>query len=255
MTDDGSESRQRAIGALARREYERAGDEYTRAAWQRLATPRDGQSPFEPDEKGWVGAGLQFLSIAGVAYRVAGQSGRATHRGVEGVAVANDLKRSLDEPVQRACLGEFAADFRAIGEMDGVADAYREARSAYERVGDSVDSPQVVGTTPLFEAAAAPLKQVARSLDDGEIAIAWEDIHGSDPAEAGAFLGHRADYKRRRFPSLLDRVVEAGYLAAPRGTTEYDNANHRCPACESTDINWAAGNTLCLRCSTPVERR
>jgi hypothetical protein len=255
MTDDGSGNRERAIGALAGREYERAGDEYTRAAWHRLAAPRDDQSPFEADEKGWVGAGLQFVCVAGIAYRVAGRDARATRRGVEGVAVAKDLKQGLDQPVQRACLDEFVADFRAVGDMSGVAEAYEDAESAYEAAGDSVDSPQAVGTTPLFDAAAGPIKQVARSLDNGEIAIKWEDLHGSDPADAGAFLAHRASYKRRRFPSLVERVVESGYLAAPRGTTEYNNDNHRCPACESTDVNWAGGNTLCMRCSTPVERR
>jgi hypothetical protein len=254
MTDDGSDNRQAGIGALARRAYETAGDEYTRAAWHRLATPREGQSPFDADEKGWVGMGLQFCCVAAVAYRVAGKPARATRRGVEGVAVAKDLKTALDEPVQGACLDEFVADFRAVGGMDGVEDAYRTAEAAYEDAADSVESPQVVGTTPLFEAAAAPLKQVARSLDDGEIAVRWEDLHGSDPADAGAFLAHRASYKRRRFPSLLDRVVESGNLAAPRGTTEYGNANHRCPECGSTDVNWAGGHTLCLRCSTPAER-
>lgn len=253
MTDDGSDNRQAAIGALAARDYERAGDEYTRAAWHRLAAPREGQSPFENDEKGWVGTGLGFLCVAAVAYRVADLETRATRRSVEGISVANDLKSVLTEPVQQACLDEIVADFRVVGGMDGAVEAYRTAESSYE--GISVDGPQTWGTTPLFEAAAATLKQVARSLDDGEIAVTWEELHGSDPAQPGAFLAHRASYKRRRFPSLIEQVVESGYLAAPRGTTEYGNANHRCPACESTDVNWAGGHTLCLRCSRPVERR
>jgi hypothetical protein len=116
-----------------------------------------------------------------------------------------------------------------------------------------VDDPQYWGTTPLFEAAAAPIKQVARGPANGEIAVKWEDLHGPDPSEPGAFLAHRARYKRQRFPSLVERVVDDGLLAAPRGTTEYSTDHHRCPHCDSTDVNWVADSTLCLRCSRPTE--
>lgn len=244
--------REQAVAALAERAYERAGDAFTRAGWARLAEPRDGQDPFEADENGWVGNGLASFVIAAVAYRVADRPSRATHRGVEGVAVARDLDRALDRPVQQACLDEFVADCRVAGGLDDAATAYAEAAEAYEAAGETVESPQRWGTTPLFEAAAAPLQQAARSVADGEIAIAWEDLHGPDPSNPGQFLAHRARYKRQRFPELVERVVADGHLAAPRGTTEYGNANHRCPACASTDVNWIAGHTLCLRCSTPM---
>lgn len=92
-------------------------------------------------------------------------------------------------------------------------------------------------------------------MADGEIAIAWEDLHGPDPSDPGRFLAHRARYKRQRFPELVERVVADGHLAAPRGTTEYGNATYRCPACAATDVNWVAGQTLCLRCSTPMAER
>ena len=93
-----------AIAALAERDDPAAGDEYTRAAWTRLADPREGLSPFDADDKGWVGHGLAALAAAGLAYRVAGQDARASRRAVEGVAVARDLKTGLDAPAQRACL-------------------------------------------------------------------------------------------------------------------------------------------------------
>jgi hypothetical protein len=247
--------RARAVAALAEREYERAGDAFTRAAWACLAEPREGQDPFEADENGWVGNGLASFVIAAVAYRVADRPSPATHRGVEGVAVARDLDRALDHPVQRACLDELVADCRVAGGLDDAATAYDEAAEAYEAAAETVDSPQRWGTTPLFEAAAAPLQQTARSVADGEIAIAWEDLHGPDPSDSGRFLAHRARYKRQRFPELVERVVADGHLAAPRGTTEYGNATYRCPACAATDVNWIAGQTLCLRCSTPMAER
>jgi len=256
-TQDGGH-REAAIEAVAERDYGTAGNHYTRAAWRVLADPRPEAAPFAPDEKGWTGVGLGFLACAGICHRIEGTTERATRRSVEGVAVARDLADGIERPVQRACLGEFVADFRTIGGMDDPEAAYREAADAYRDAHDPGDDaldgrgPQYWGTTPLFEAAAAPLKQVARGLSNGEIAVAWEDLHGSDPADPGAFLAARAAYKRQRFPGLLDRAVEEGFLAAPRGTTEYSTDHHRCPACSSTDVNWVAGRALCLRCSRPT---
>ena len=250
-----SDHRAVAVGALADREYERAGDAYTRAAWDRLAEPRDGLSPFDADERGWVGRALQRLALAGVCYRVAGRDDRATHRAREGIAVARDLENALEEPAQRACLREFAADFRAIGELDGISEAYETAETAYRDAADSVESVESLTTTPLFQAGADLIRQVARGPANGEIAVPWETLHGPTPDDTGPFLAHRARFKRQRFGSLLTRVVDDGALAAPRGTTEYNNANFRCPACESTDVNWVTDHTLCLRCSTPMAER
>ncbi|EMA26245.1 hypothetical protein [Haloarcula argentinensis] len=241
-----------AIAAIADREYRRAGDEYTRAGWRVLADPREGIEPFAADKKGWVGDGLQYLATSAVCYRVAGKDTRATRRGVEGVAVAKDLTNGLEHPVQHACLKEFVADFRAAGGLDGIESAYREAEAAYNDAGSAVDSPQAWGTTPLFEAAATLLQQVARGPANGEIAIPWEDLHGADPGDPGSFLAQRAVVKRQRFPSLIEQVIDDGFLATPRGTTEYDTDHHRCPHCGSTDVNWVAESVVCLRCSRPT---
>jgi hypothetical protein len=250
-----SDHRAVAVGAIADREYERAGDAYSRAAWDRLADPREGLSPFDADERGWVGRPLQRLSLSGVCYRVAGRADRATLRGREGVAVATDLENALDHPAQRACLREFAADFHAIGDLEGAGVAYEAAETAYRDAADSVDAVEALTTTPLFQAAADMLRQVARGPANGEIAVPWEELHGPDPDDVGGFLAHRARFKRQRFGSLLARVADDGYLAAPRGTTEYNNANFRCPNCDSTDVNWVTDHTLCLRCSTPMVSR
>ena len=253
MSAAAEEYQANAVAALADRAYERAGDAYTRLAWQTLAAPRENLSGFESDEKGWVGRGLSALTVAAVAYRVAGRADRGTHRGVEGVAIARDLTNTLTEPVQQACLAEFVADFRVVGGLSDVEEAYDSAATAYAELGDGIDSPQYWGTTPLFQAAAAPIKQVARSTANGEIAVTWEDLHGSDPDQPGAFLAHRARYKHQRFPMFVDQVVDSGYLAAPRGTTEYNNAQYQCPNCESSDVNWIGNSVLCLRCSTLIE--
>jgi hypothetical protein len=250
-TDDGGH-RDAAIDALAGREYNRAGDEYTRAAWRVLADPREGVGTFDPGDNGWVGVGLGYLVAGAASYRVAGASARATRRGVEGVAVANDLAGQTG-PVQAACFHEFVADFRAVAGLDGVESAYETASNAYERAADAIEEPQTRGTTPLFEAAASPLKQLARGQDNGEIAITWSDLHGADPDQPGRFLAHRAEYKRQRMPALVEQTVADGYLAAPRGSTAYDTDAYRCPNCGSNDVNWTGASTVCLRCSRPVE--
>jgi hypothetical protein len=252
-TQDGGH-RDDAVIALAERRYDAAGDAYARAAWQTLVEPRPDQGPFDADEKGWVGVGLQHFVTSAISHRVAGRPARARSRGIEAAAVATDLRTSLDHPAQRACLSEVAADARLAGGLDGASDAYTDAADAYREATDSIDDPHYWSTTPLFEAATAPLQQVARSGANGEIAVTWDDLHGPDPADPGAFLAHRTRVKRQRFEPALASVVEEGYLAAPRGTTEYNNATYRCPNCGSSDVNWVAENVLCMRCSTPSER-
>jgi hypothetical protein len=243
-----------AVDALAAREYETAGDRYTRGGRRVLADPREGLDPFAPDEKGWIGQGLQQLCTAAVAYRVAGVDARATQRAVEGIAATRDFQRVLDAPGQGACLAEFVADFRVAGGLDGAAAAYDDAAERYAAAADDIDSPQALATTPLFGAAAATIKQVARGQANGEIAIQWEDLHGPDPARPGDFLAHRARFKKQRFAGLVEKAVADGHLAAPRGTTEYGNDVHRCPNCGADDVNWAGTGVLCMRCSTPTER-
>ncbi|QAU12131.1 hypothetical protein EKH57_04905 [Halorubrum sp. BOL3-1] len=242
-----------AVDALAVREYERAGNRYTRGGRRVLADPRPEIDPFEPDEKGWVGQGLQQLLAAAVAYRVAGVDGRATQRAVEGIAAARDFETALERPGQAACLAEFVADFRVAGGLDGAEAAYDAAAERYDTAGEKIESPQALATTPLFGAAAATIKRVARGQADGEIAIKWEDLHGADPSRPGAFLAHRAQFKRQRFAGLVERAVDDGHLAAPRGTTEYNNETRECPNCGSNHVNWAGTGIVCLRCSTPTE--
>jgi hypothetical protein len=243
--------RSEAVAALATRDYDAAGEAYTRAAWRTLSAPGDGRDPFETDERGRVGRGLQYLVVAVLCYRVAGRDDRATRRGVEGVAVTRDLADAVAVGPQEGCFGEFVADCKLVGGLDGHEAAYEAAENAYRGAADGIEDPRKWATTPLFEAAKAPLQQAARSLDNGEIGVTWEDCHGDDPSSPGAFLAHRARFKRNRFPSLVDRVVANGYLATPRGTTEYSTDHHRCPECGSTDVNWVADNVVCLRCSAP----
>ena len=253
MPVNGDEHRETAVAALADRDYGAAGEAYSRAAWRCLAEPRDGLSPFAADDRGWVGSGLAWTATAATAYRVAGRDARAARKAVEGVAVARDLRATTDDDAQAACFAEFVADCKAAGGLDGVADAYETAADAYREVGAALEEPTEPTTTPLYQAAADLARHVARGSANGEIVLEWEDLHGADPSDGAAFLSARARVKGRRFPEFVEAAVADGYLATPRGTTEYGNDNHRCPACGSSDVNWAANGTYCLRCSTPMD--
>ncbi|SDJ49591.1 hypothetical protein SAMN05216226_10488 [Halovenus aranensis] len=242
-----------AVASLAAREYETAGDQYARAGWQILAEPRPERDPFVADSKGWVGKGLGHLVTSALCYRVAGNAMRATDRATEARAVATDFRAVLDHPAQQACLLELVADAHTAGDLGETADTYAEAVEAYREAGRATEDPQFRSTTPLFQAATTVLQQVARSTANGEIPITWDDLHGGDPSSPGQFLAHRAKLKRQRFPTLVESAVDDGYLAAPRGTTEYNNATYTCPACDATDVNWVGDSVLCMRCSTPME--
>lgn len=255
MSSQATDYHKRAVAAIGDRSYEVAGDALARAAWQALAQPRPNQNPFDADEKGWVGAGVQHLVTSAVCYRVAGRPDRAASRGTEADAVGTDLQTALVHPAQQACLQELVADARLVGGSNDAADAYADAADAYREAAESVEDSHYWSTTPLFQGAATPIQQVARSTANGEIAVSWEDLHGSDPSAPGRFLAHRATFKRQRFPTLLEAVVADGYLAAPRGTTEYNNATYQCPRCGSNDVNYVAESVLCMRCSTPTERQ
>jgi len=241
------------VAALSNRNYMTAGDAYTRAGWDTLVEPRPGTTPFDIGTKGWVGNGLTSLIVATLCYRVADERATARRRAIEAAAISRDLADRATNPGQTACFTEFTADSHVAGDLSGASEVYDEAREAYETAADTVDDAGAMSVTPLFRAAAAPLKQVARTLANGEIAIEWDDLHGPDPSEPGSFLGARAAYKKRRFPGLLERLVDEGYLAAPRGTTEYATDHHQCPFCDSRDVNWIHEQTLCLRCSRPTD--
>jgi hypothetical protein len=252
VNDDGHHKE--AVLCLADRDYASAGDSYARAGWSILSEPRSGRSPFDEDDHGYVGRSLQEMFMSAVCYRIAGQNRRARSRSECGVAVSEDLAESFASPVQRACLKEFVADFRVVSpDGERYRDAYEEAAESYRSAVDEATEVQTVSTTALFRAASEGMKQMGRTLENGEIAVEWQDLHGPDPSDAGDFLAHRARYKLQRLPSLVDGVIEEGFLAAPRGSTEYNTDHHRCPECGSEDVNWVADTVLCLRCSGRTE--
>ncbi|QZA88165.1 hypothetical protein K0C01_10250 [Salinarchaeum sp. IM2453] len=245
--------RQAAIQELAAQAYDSAGDEYSRAAWSVLSDPREDVDTFELSQKGWTGIGISYLLKAAICYRVAGLDTRAEQRGTAGLMITKDLIGRTERTVQVGCLKEMGGDFRVIADLGEAKPVYKSAVSTYQDV--TVDDPQSWTTTPLFEAAASPLKQLARGQENGEIAVTWEDLHGSDPSQPSAFLAHRVKYKHQHLPAYLTQAIKDSMFAAPRGSTAYNTDSYQCPTCGSRDVNWTGDSTLCLRCSSPTEKR
>jgi hypothetical protein len=250
--------RDEAIRALVNRRVDRAGDLYARAAHGTLAglaCEATGTDTFQPERVGRVGHGLRYFFLAALAARAAGAIDRARTRAMTGRLTAADLRRHvLTAPPQVACLREFEADLAAAGSReteaaaiaDDAADAYDAAASAADAA--APDDPTAWVTTHLFQAGYYGATQAARNTS---LAFEWDDLHGSAPA---SYLTHRVRFKRARVPKVVAAVGERGFVHPPRGSTEHNSDDFRCPNCGGNEVNWTAGLEICLDCSVELQR-
>lgn len=236
--------REAAISHLIDERYTAAGDRYSRAGWALLGT--EAVDPFESAERTEVGTALARLTTAVLCYRVDDAGSRATTRSLACEALAADLRRTAFTGVQRAVAWEFIGDSRVAAGRE-VRDAYDSAGEIYEA--EAVEDPLAWATTPLFEAANETIQHASRHHGD----IRWDDLHGPDPDDP-AYLATRARVKAARFPEVVARLVADGRLHVPRGTTEHNSDDWTCPACGQREVNWVGGETVCLACSTRLER-
>jgi len=245
--------RETAISALVERDWRAAADAYTRAAHRDLGdgTREDGTGGdvLAPGPRDRPAAGLCFLLTAGLCYRLAGAEDRARYRSLTVAPLALDARDHVREGVERAVCQEYVADAAVVrGDDEAATEAYGRAERLYRA--NQPEDPLDAVTAPLFDAANRLLLHASRNFRGVE----WDDLHGSDPAGED-YLAHRAQYKSRTLPEAVDRVVEAGQLHVPRGSTEYNNDTYRCPECGEHDVNYVGGETVCLYCSVRVEER
>ena len=245
---DGLPARDRAIRALADERYDDAAAAYATAARETLA----GHGPskrtaYEARARSRAGSALAAFATAAVCRRLAGSSKHARAPAAEGIVVAGELREHvLETPVERAACHEFVGDLRAvIGDDDRASAAYDRAAEGYDAL--DLDAPASETGRPFLQAGTELLAQLSRPDD-----VSWDDVHGGGGADA---LARRIAVKRSRVPSATRRRLDAGKLHAPRGSTEYNTGRFDCPDCGSDDVNYVADTTLCLRCSTPTNRR
>jgi len=237
------------VTALVERDWAAAGDAYTRAAHRDLGDGEredgTGGDVLAPGRRDRPAAGLAALLKAALCYRLAGADDRGRYRALTVAPLALDARDHVREGVARAVCQEFVADAAAVRGADA-GDAYERA-AALHREHRTAD-PLEAAARPLFDAANDLLLHASRNHQDVE----WDDLHGADPESEG-YLAHRATYKARTLPRVVASVLEAGQLHAPRGSTEYNNSTYRCPDCGENDVNYVAGETVCLYCSVRVE--
>jgi hypothetical protein len=245
----GNPHRETAVTALVEEDWSAAGDAYTRAAHRDLGETEE-WSVLDPGSRERPAFGLGFLLQAALCYRLAGVDARARLRSLTVQPLAIDGRDHIRTGHARAVYQEFVADARAVlGETDRAATEYDRAAALYRE--HAPDDPLTAAGKPLFSAANRPLMHFSRNTG---LDVEWDDLHGSDP-ESEDYLAYRAEYKQSHFPRVVEAVLDAGKLHVPRGTTEYNNETYRCPDCGETDVNWIAGETVCLYCSVRVEER
>jgi hypothetical protein len=243
--------RDEAITQLVDRQYGEAGDRYTLAGFGELGElTGDGRNTLVDDGLGWYGFGLQYLTAAGLCYRLSGPAGRAGNRAKQAIVYAEDQRDFVrDHPVERGICEEFVGDAYAVAGADAASDAYERAAAAYREA--DVEDATEWATKPVFEAANGLILHASRNTPDETM---WDDLHGSDPS-TGEYLAYRARYKSRVLPRVVDRVVEEGVLHAPRGSTEHNNDTYRCPECGQSEVNWVGNEVICLDCSVRLEEK
>ncbi|WP_254273932.1 hypothetical protein [Haloarcula marina] len=241
-------ARSAAVSHLVDRDYLAAAQSYTHDAHRRFGGSDTGSTLLEPGGRGRTAKGLASLTLAGLCFRLVGLDDRGETRCREVELLAGEQRDHVREGVESALFSEFVGDARAVRGADP-GDAYTDAADRY-RACAPVDPMEQV-TAPTFDAANEVVLHASRNTS---AEVAWDDIHGSDTGSVG-YLTHRPAFKRRTFPGVVDAVLDAGILHVPRGTTEFNNANFRCPDCDRTDVNWVAGETVCLHCSVRMADR
>lgn len=242
----GNPHRETAVTALIDKHWHEAADAYTLAAHRDFG---DGQSwsVLDPGTRERPAHGLSFLTQAALCYRLAGADDRARLRSMTALPLAIDSRDHVHEGVGRAVCQEFIGDARAvIGRTEKATEAYERAARLYRD--NTPDKPLDAAGGPLFSAANRLILHASRNTGTE---VRWDDLHGPDPTGT-EYLAHRAAYKRNHLPRIAGIVLDAERLHVPRGTTEYDNDNFRCPDCGKRDVNWVAGETVCLYCSVRV---
>ena len=242
--------RETAVSALVDEDWRGAGDAYTRAAHRVLGDGERGGDVLAGDAHGRPADGFASLLTASLCYRVAGLKDRARYRALTVAPLVMDARDYVHSGVARAVCQEIVADAAVLrGAADAADAAYDRAESLYHK--HAPDDPLDAATDPVFEAANRLILHASRNTGHD---LEWDDLHGDDPSDP-SYLAHRATVKRGRFPRIVDAVEQAGVLHVPRGSTEYNNDTFRCPDCGGHDVNYIAGETVCLDCSVRVDER
>ena len=194
-------------GELRRRgDFGAAGDEYTLRAYQQL-----GNVSLE-GALGPLGS-LYYLFYAAGCYRLANAMGRCRNRCEQGFLIVEDLRENIAPrgqpdfenavPAYTGIAHEYAADFRLLGDLGGHDDRYEQAFEQYEIVEAASNLSQIIAWNhePGFH-------ETIQYVLFGTAEAVGEPVPEPIKKDMTLSLTGRIEYKRRRFPELLDSLFE-----------------------------------------------
>lgn len=104
-------------------DFEQAGNNFTQASYQSLA--HDSIAKANDHQ---IGAGLELMLRAALAYQRGGHTVRCRNRCEQGILITKDLQEHVvSDDKRKAVLQEYIADFHGIGRLEGTDQAYQEA--------------------------------------------------------------------------------------------------------------------------------
>lgn len=206
MTDiskKGLESTDKAQEYRREGRYVNAGEWYTKSAYTDLAYGLPGKS---------TGGELRRLLEAAICYRIGGRLDRCRNRCRMGILRAEDLRdRVLSDPppeygphhAERAGWDESIGDFRIVGQLEGIDEAYEAAEEIYREAGDPLVN---YVETPHFS-----LNAVFKSVAEGS---GYDQDELKDRYENTTCI-EWANFKRDQFPNFVETLVEQGEWPIP----------------------------------------
>lgn len=181
--------------------FHEAGDYYTIAAYEYLGTspPTTGLSISHP---------VYVLLQAAVCYRLDDDFDRAVNRCHQGILISEDvLERVMEaetpeniyDDARRGAIYEYIGDFRVVGELNGVDEAYDNAIHIYQGAGDpetNYSEQEHMRLMDFFDL-------IATTVSDG-LDTSWRR------SLSGLTFTDWAEYKREKLPELLSDLYEYG---------------------------------------------
>lgn len=190
------EHRDKAEEAQTQGAFESAANNFTLAAYEILGSSNCTTAPLE-DDSTKVGRGLCSLLSSAVCYRRAGVEDRCRNRCHQGILVCEDIEDHVAAYApQKGLMNEYIGDYRLIGDLGNHEAAYENARTIYEETDNHIGWQ----AEPEFELNMTFFLELAKSAD--------VDIDRTTKASIKAeSLVDRIEFKRDRFPAILETVV------------------------------------------------
>lgn len=211
MTADGRRThREYARDARRSGDYAIAANYYTAAYHESMGESRTPPQVSSEDSSIGMdltefGYGIESLLRAALCYRLGSEPRRAENRCREGIVVVEDVcehERGFDEPARQGLCREILGDLKLVGGLGEYEREYAAAEGKYSPYDDTHRQVQWQAE-PEFEFVIG----FALELAD---AVGYEFGDRERHRILARSLDDRIAFKRDRYPTILERVLDAG---------------------------------------------